>query len=129
MLRIVLSSVFVEDQAKALTFYTDVLGFLKKEDVPVGEARWLTVVSPADPDGMQLLLEPNGNEVARTYQQGLKAQGIPVTSFGVDDIAAEYERLTALGVEFVQPPTQMGPVTTAMFDDTCGNLISIAQQH
>ena len=75
MLRIVLASVFVEDQAKALTFYTDVLGFVKKEDVPVGEARWLTVVSPADPDGMQLLLEPNGNEVARTYQQGLKAQG------------------------------------------------------
>ena len=127
MLRIVVTSVFVEDQAKALEFYTDALGFVKKADVPVGEARWLTVTSAADPDGVELLLEPNGNEVARSYQQGLKAQGIPATSFAVDDIEAEHQRLVGLGVQFVQEPTRMGPVTTAVLDDTCGNLIQIAQ--
>ncbi len=127
MLRIVVTSVFVEDQAKALSFYTDTLGFVKKTDVPLGEARWLTVASTADPDGVELLLEPNGNEAAKAYQQGIKAQGIPATSFAVDNIAAEHERLVGLGVEFVQEPTQMGPVVTAVFDDTCGNLIQIAQ--
>ncbi len=127
MLRIVVTSVFVEDQAKALAFYTDVLGFVKKTDVPLGEARWLTVASAADPDGVELLLEPNGNDVARAYQEGLKAQGIPATSFAVDDITAEHTRLVGLGVRFTQEPTQMGPVTTAVFDDTCGNLIQIAK--
>ena len=127
MLRIVLTSVFVDDQAKALAFYTDVLGFVKKNDVPLGDARWLTVTSAGDPDGVELLLEPNGNDVARVYQEGVKAQGIPATSFAVDDVAAEYERLAGLGVQFVQEPTPMGPVTTAVFDDTCGNLIQIAQ--
>jgi catechol 2,3-dioxygenase-like lactoylglutathione lyase family enzyme len=129
MLRIVVTSVFVEDQAKALAFYTDVLGFVKKTDVPLGEARWLTVASAADPDGVELLLEPNGNEVAKVYQQGLRAQGIPATSFAVDDIQAEHQRLVGLGVRFTQEPTVMGPVTTAVLDDTCGNLIQIAQMH
>jgi catechol 2,3-dioxygenase-like lactoylglutathione lyase family enzyme len=128
MLRIVLASIFVDDQEKALAFYTDVLGFEKKNDIPVGRDRWLTVVSPADPDGVELLLEPNGNEVAQAYQQGLRAQGIPATSFGVDDLAAEHERLVGRGVEFIQPPTRTGPVTTAVFDDTCGNLVQMAQQ-
>ena len=127
MLRIVVTSVFVDDQAKALAFYTDLLGFVKKNDVPLGDARWLTVTSAGDPDGVELLLEPNGNDVARVYQEGVKAQGIPATSFAVDDVAAEYERLAGLGVQFVQEPTPMGPVTTAVFDDTCGNLIQIAQ--
>jgi catechol 2,3-dioxygenase-like lactoylglutathione lyase family enzyme len=127
MLRIVVASVFVEDQAKALAFYTDILGFLKKTDVPAGGARWLTVVSPADPDGVELLLEPNGNPVAKAYQEGLRTQGIPATSFAVDDLDAEYHRLTGLGVTFTQEPTQMGPVTVATLDDTCGNLIQIAR--
>jgi predicted enzyme related to lactoylglutathione lyase len=127
MLRIVVTSVFVENQSKALSFYTGVLGFVKKTDVPLGEARWITVASAADPDGVELLLEPNGNKVARTYQEGVKAQGIPVTSFAVDDLQAEYERLVGLGVRFTQPPTPMGPVVTAVFDDTCGNLIQLAQ--
>jgi catechol 2,3-dioxygenase-like lactoylglutathione lyase family enzyme len=127
MLRIVVTSVFVEDQDTALAFYTDVLGFVRKTDIPLGEARWITVASAADPDGVELLLEPNGNPVASTYQEGLKAQGIPATSFAVDDIAAEYKRLKGLGVHFTQEPMQMGPVTTAVFDDTCGNLIQLAQ--
>ena len=127
MLRIVVTSVFVEDQDRALRFYTDVLGFVRKTDVPLGAARWITVASAADPDGVELLLEPNGNQVARTYQKGIKAQGIPATSFAVDDVEAEYERLLGLGVRFTQPPTRMGPVTTAVLDDTCGNLIQLAQ--
>jgi predicted enzyme related to lactoylglutathione lyase len=127
MLRIVVTSVFVEDQNKALSFYTDVLGFVKKTDLPLGEARWITVASAADPDGVELLLEPNGNEVAKTYQQGLRVQGIPATSFAVDDLQAEFERLVGLGVQFTQEPTPMGPVTTAVLDDTCGNLIQLAQ--
>ena len=126
-MRITVTSVFVANQDKALAFYTDVLGFVKQADVPVGEYRWLTVASPEEPGGTQLLLEPNANPVAQAYQQGIHAQGIPATSFGVDDIAAEYARLTARGVQFTQPPTAMGPVTTAIFDDTCGNLIQIAQ--
>jgi len=127
MLRIVVTSVFVEDQNKALSFYTDVLGFVKKTDIPLGEARWITVASAADPDGVELLLEPNSNPVAKAYQQGVKDQGIPVTSFAVEDVQAEYERLVGLGVQFTQGPMEMGPVKTAVFDDTCGNLIQIAQ--
>lgn len=127
MLRIVVTSVFVDDQSKALSFYSDVLGFVPKTDVPLGEDRWLTVVSAADPNGVELLLEPGGSDVASAYQKGLKDRGIPATSFAVDDIGAEHERLTRLGVEFTQEPTQMGPVITAVLDDTCGNLIQIAQ--
>ena len=126
-MRIVVTSVMVDDQAKAHRFYTDVLGFQTKHDIPLGEARWLTVVSPQDPNGTELLLEPDGHPTAKPFKQALVEDGIPATSFGVDDIHAEYARLTALGVEFTQPPVQMGPVTIAVFDDTCGNLIQIAQ--
>jgi catechol 2,3-dioxygenase-like lactoylglutathione lyase family enzyme len=125
-MRINVTSVFVDDQAKALTFYTDVLGFVGKTDVPVGEHRWLTVVSPEAPDGVELLLEPNAHPAAQAYQQAIVADGIPATSFAVDDVQAEFERLSSRGVTFVQPPAAMGPVTTAVFDDTCGNLIQIA---
>ena len=125
-MRINVTSVFVDDQAKALSFYTDVLGFTGKTDMPAGEHRWLTVVSPEAPDGVELLLEPNAHPAAQAYQQALVADGIPATSFAVDDVQAEFDRLTAKGVSFVQPPTPMGPVTTAVFDDTCGNLIQIA---
>ena len=127
MLRIALTSVFVDDQEKALRFYTETLGFVPKTDVPLGEDRWITVASAADPTGVELLLEPNGNSVATAYQQGIKAQGIPATSFAVEDVQAEYARLVALGVEFTQEPTPMGPVTVATLDDTCGNLIQLAQ--
>ncbi|HSK93212.1 MAG TPA: VOC family protein [Candidatus Angelobacter sp.] len=127
-MRINVTSVFVDDQAKALAFYTDVLGFVKKTDLPAGDFRWLTVVSPEAPDGVELLLEPNQHAAARAYQEALVADGIPATSFAVDDVAAEADRLQAKGVTFVQPPTEMGPVTTAVFDDTCGNLIQIASQ-
>jgi catechol 2,3-dioxygenase-like lactoylglutathione lyase family enzyme len=125
-MKINLASVFVDDQAKALAFYTDVLGFVTKTDVPTGEFRWLTVVSPEAPDGVELLLEPNDHPAAQAFQQAIVADGIPATSFAVDDVQAEFERLTAKGVRFVQPPTPMGPVTTAVLDDTCGNLIQIA---
>lgn len=128
-MKIVLANVFVDDQEKALEFYTEKLGFLKKQDIPVGEFKWLTVVSPDAPDGPELLLEPNENPVAKTYQDGLIAQGIPAASFGVDDIQAEYERLTDLGVNFTMEPTDMGSVKVAVFDDTCGNLIQIAQAY
>lgn len=127
MLRIVLTSIFVEDQNRALAFYTEVLGFVPKTDMPLGEARWITVASPADPDGVELLLEPNNNPVARAYQEGVYGQGLPATSFAVDDVQAEYDRLTALGVRFTQEPAAMGPVTTAVLDDTCGNLLQLAQ--
>ncbi|KNB54047.1 glyoxalase/bleomycin resistance protein/dioxygenase [Streptomyces caatingaensis] len=127
MISIHVTSVFVDDQEKALDFYTDKLGFEKKTDIPMGEARWLTVVSPAARDGVELLLEPDAHPVARQYKEGLVADGIPATSFAVDDIHAEHERLTGLGVEFTQPPTAMGPVTTAVLDDTCGNLIQLTQ--
>ncbi|WP_448006410.1 VOC family protein [Agromyces bauzanensis] len=125
-MRINLTSVFVDDQPKALDFYTRVLGFEKKTDVPAGEFRWLTVVSPEAPDGVELLLEPDEHPAARPFKQALVADGIPFTSFAVDDVNAEHARLVAAGVEFTQPPTAMGPVTTAVFDDTCGNLIQIA---
>jgi catechol 2,3-dioxygenase-like lactoylglutathione lyase family enzyme len=127
-MRIHLSSVFVDDQDKALRFYTEVLGFIKKHDVPVGEFKWLTVVSPDDPDGTELLLEPDDHPAVKPYKEALVNDGIPVTAFAVDDVQAEFERLSGLGVEFTQKPTAMGPVTTAVLDDTCGNLIQIAQQ-
>ena len=128
-MRINLTSVLVDDQEKALLFYTDVLGFVKKFDVPMGgEDRWLTVVSPQDPDGTELLLEPSGHPAAAPFKEALVADGIPFTSFAVDDVPAEYKRLSGLGVRFTQPPAEMGPVTTAVLDDTCGNLIQIAHQ-
>ena len=127
-MRIVVTSVLVDDQEKALRFYTEVLGFEMKHDVPVGAARWLTVTAPGEPDGTELLLEPDGHPAARPFKAALVEDGIPYTSFGVADCQAEYDRLVGLGVQFTQPPTQMGPVTTAVFDDTCGNLIQIAQQ-
>ncbi|MDA2807068.1 VOC family protein [Nocardiopsis suaedae] len=126
-MRIYVTSVFVDDQEKALDFYTRVLGFQKKHDVPLGGPRWLTVVSSEEPDGTELLLEPDGHPAAGAYKKALVADGIPATSFAVDDIAAEHGRLTGLGVRFTQPPTEMGGVTTAVFDDTCGNLIQIVQ--
>jgi len=128
-MRIKLTSVLVDDQRKALRFYTDVLGFTKKDDIPLGQHSWLTVVSPEDPDGVELSLEPDQHPVARPFKQALVADGIPFTSFAVGDVAAEYARLLAQGVRFTQPPTDMGPVTTAVFDDTCGNLIQIAAEH
>jgi catechol 2,3-dioxygenase-like lactoylglutathione lyase family enzyme len=127
-MRINVTSVLVDNQDKALAFYTDVLGFLKKTDIPLGGgAKWLTVVSPDAPDGVELLLEPDAHPAARPFKEALVEDGIPYTSFAVDDIQAEFDRLTGLGVTFVQPPTPMGPVTTAVFDDTCGNLIQIAE--
>jgi catechol 2,3-dioxygenase-like lactoylglutathione lyase family enzyme len=128
-MKIRLTSVMVDDQAKALTFYTDVLGFEKKHDVPLGEHRWLTVVSPADPDGAELLLEPDEHPAAKPFKTALVEDGIPVAQFAVEDLGAEHERLRARGVHFTQEPADMGTVTTAVFDDTCGNLIQIAQMH
>ena len=125
-MRINLASVLVDDQEKALRFYTEKLGFVKKTEVPLGEHRWLTVVSPETPDGVELVLEPDAHPAAKPFKEALVADGIPFTSFAVDDVQKEYERLTALGVTFTQPPTAMGPVTTAVLDDTCGNLIQIA---
>lgn len=126
-MRIVVTSVLVDDQEKALRFYTDVLGFVKKTDIPMGEHRWLTVVSPQDPDGTELLLEPDSHPAAGPFKDALVADGIPATSFGVDDVNAEFRRLRTLGVRFPQEPLEVGPVTTAVLDDTCGNLIQIAQ--
>jgi catechol 2,3-dioxygenase-like lactoylglutathione lyase family enzyme len=123
--RINLSSVLVDDQEKALRFYTDVLGFVKKTEVPLGEHRWLTVVSPEDPDGVELVLEPDSHPAVRPFKEALVADGIPFTSFAVADVHAEFDRLTGLGVRFTQEPAQMGPVTTAVLDDTCGNLIQL----
>ena len=124
-MRINLTSVLVDDQDKALRFYTEVLGFVKKTEVPLGEHRWLTVVSPEDPDGVELVLEPSEHPAVAPFKAALVADGIPYTSFAVDDVHKEYERLRALGVTFTQPPTAMGPVTTAVLDDTCGNLVQI----
>ena len=127
-MRIYITSVLVDNQEKALRFYTDVLGFVKKNDIPLGgNARWLTVVSPDDPEGTELLLEPDAHPAARPFKEALVADGIPATSFAVDDVQAEFERLSGLGVRFTQEPLEMGPVTTAVFDDTCGNLIQIAK--
>ncbi|MEU6735748.1 VOC family protein [Streptomyces physcomitrii] len=124
-MRIHLSSVFVDDQAKALRFYTETLGFTKKADVPLGEDRWLTVVSPEDPGGTELLLEPDGHPAVRPYKEALVEDGIPAASFAVDDVPAEFGRLRGLGVRFTQEPLEMGQVTTAVLDDTCGNLIQL----
>jgi catechol 2,3-dioxygenase-like lactoylglutathione lyase family enzyme len=129
MPKINIANVFVDDQEKALAFYTDVLGFVKKKDVPLGGgARWLTVVSPAEPDGTELLLEPDAHPAVGPFKRALADDGIPYTSFAVEDANAEFERLRAAGVTFVQEPADMGPVTTAVFDDTCGNLIQIASE-
>jgi catechol 2,3-dioxygenase-like lactoylglutathione lyase family enzyme len=135
-MKIISTSVLVDDQDKALQFYTDILGFVKKTDYPIGEAKWLTVVSPEAENGVELLLEPNwnpgiqinGEPAAKAYQKILFNAGIPAAAFGIVDIQKEYERLEKLGVVFKTPPTQMGPVTIAVFDDTCGNLIQIAQK-
>jgi catechol 2,3-dioxygenase-like lactoylglutathione lyase family enzyme len=127
-MRINLASVLVDDQQKALHFYTEVLGFVKKNDVPIGEHSWLTVVSPEDPDGVELVLEPGDHPAVRPFKEALVADGIPWTSFAVADVHAEFDRLKGLGVTFTQEPADMGPVTTAVFDDTCGNLIMIAAQ-
>jgi catechol 2,3-dioxygenase-like lactoylglutathione lyase family enzyme len=124
-MKITLTSVLVDDQAKALAFYTDVLGFQKKTDVPLGRHRWLTVVSPTAPDGIELVLEPDEHPAAREFKAALVADGIPFASFTVDNVKLEYERLSTHGVRFTQPPTSMGPVVTAVLDDTCGNLIQI----
>lgn len=127
MIRITTTSVLVDDQDRALDFYTRVLGFVPGVDVPIGDGhRWLTVVSPAAPDGTQLLLEPDEHPAAKAFKAALVADGIPLASFGVEDVAAEYERLTALGVRFLGEPTSMGQVTFAVLDDTCGNLIQLA---
>jgi len=123
---IVVTSVLVDDQDKALRFYSEVLGFLPKTDIPMGGPRWLTLVSPAAPEGVELLLEPDSHPAAKKFKKALFQDGIPYTSFGVADVRAEHARLAALGVRFVQEPAEMGPVTTAVFDDTCGNLIQIA---
>ena len=127
MIKINVTSVPVNDQTKALDFYTRVLGFMKKTDVPVGEHRWLTVVSPEEQSGVELLLEPMAFEPAQVYQQALKEAGIPYTSFAVDDIEKEYQRLVELGVEFSMPPKEAGPVKIAVLDDTVGNNIQIMQ--
>ena len=128
-MKIVVTSILVDDQEKALQSYTRVLGFTKKDDIPMGPYRWLTVVSPDDANGVELLLEPDQHPAAGPFKRAMVEDGIPFTSFGVDSVQAEFDRLTSLGVHFTQTPTAMGPVTTAVFDDTCGNLIQIAQRH
>ena len=125
-MKIVVTSVLVDDQDKALDFYTGILGFVKKTDIPLGEARWLTVVSPDAPDGTELVLEPDNHPACKPFKQALVEDDIPFTSFAVSDVQAEYKRLQAAGVVFTQPPVEMGQLTTAVFDDTCGNLIQIA---
>lgn len=126
-MKIKLTSIFVADQERAVKFYTEVLGFVKKHDIPVGEFRWLTVVSADGPDNLELSLEPNANPAARTFQEALLEQGIPITAFEVDDIDAEFKRLQRLGVVFTREPIAAGPVTIAIFSDTCGNLIQLYQ--
>jgi len=127
MIKIAVTSVLVDDQAKALRFYTEVLGFVKRKDLAAGAYRWLTVASAAAPDGVELVLEPDAHPAAKAFKKAMFADEIPAASFAVDDIQAEYERLKTLGVKFRSKPTQAGPVTVALFDDTCGNLIQIAQ--
>jgi catechol 2,3-dioxygenase-like lactoylglutathione lyase family enzyme len=124
-MRIYVTSVLVDDQDKALTFYTDILGFVKKREIPLGDARWLTVVSASDPEGIELVLEPDSHPAAGPFKRALMEDGIPFTSFAVADVHREYERLRAAGVRFTQEPLEMGGVTTAVLDDTCGNLIQI----
>lgn len=127
-MKIRLTSVMVDDQARAAKFYTDILRFQIKHDIPLGEDRWLTVVSPQDPEGIELLLEPSNHPAVKPFKDALVADGIPFTSFAVDDVYAEYARLRDVGVHFTQEPVDMGTVVTAVFDDTCGNLIQIAHQ-
>jgi len=127
-MRIRLTSVLVDDQAKAERFYTDVLGFVVKDDVPLGEYRWLTVISPEDPDGPELLLEPDAHPAAKPFKAALVSDGMPYTSFAVADVFAEHARLVSLGVRFTQEPVEMGPVAIAVLDDTCGNLIQLMQR-
>ena len=126
-MRIKLTSIMVDDQEKGLRFYTDVLGFRKKHDIPVGEYRWITVTSPEGPADVELALEPNANPAGRAFQEAMFAQGIPIAAFEVADIAGEFARLTAQGVAFTRPPAQAGPVTLAVLADTCGNLIQLYQ--
>ena len=126
-MKVKVTSVMVDDQKKALKFYTEILGFEKKTDVSLGEYSWLTVVSKEEPDGVEVLLEPMGFAPAKVYQKALKDAGIPLTQFYVDDIQSEYERLEKLGVKFSMKPTQMGPATVAVFDDTCGNNMQLIQ--
>jgi catechol 2,3-dioxygenase-like lactoylglutathione lyase family enzyme len=126
-MRIYVTSVLVDDQRKALDFYTNVLGFEKKRDIPLGAASWLTVVSPEQPDGTEVLLEPSDHPAVKPYKKALVEDGIPAASFAVDDVQAEFDRLRSDGVRFTQEPTEIGGVTTAVFDDTCGNLIQIVR--
>src|ERR1700704_1805849 len=126
-MRIKLTSIMVDDQDKALKFYTEVLGFRKKHDIPVGAYKWLTVVSPEGPDDLELALEPNANPAAKTFQETMFAQFIPLAAFEVSDIAGEYARLKKHGVVFTTEPIRTGPVTIAVFSDTCGNLIQVYQ--
>jgi glyoxylase I family protein len=128
-MRIKLNSIMVDDQDKALRFYTEVLGFEKSKDVPMaGPYRWITVVSPEGPGDLELVLEPNANPAGKTFQTAMFEQGIPATAFESSDVAADYARLTARGVAFTMPPTKAGPVTIAVFSDTCGNLIQLYQR-
>jgi len=127
-MRIKLASIMVDDQDKALKFYTEVFGFVKKHDIPVGEFRWITVVSPDGPGDVELALEPNANPIGKTFQEGIFKQGIPATAFEVEDIEQEFQRLKALGVAFTQGPSRHGPVTIAVCADTCGNLIQLYQK-
>src|SRR4051794_2773199 len=127
-MKIIVTSIFVEDQDKALAFYSETLGFVKKHDVPMGEFRWITLVSPDDQDGTEIVLEPNDNPIAKDYQKRLFEEGIPVTMFGVEDVRKEHERLLQHGVKFTMKPAEMGDITIAVFEDTCGNLIQIIQQ-
>jgi predicted enzyme related to lactoylglutathione lyase len=126
-MEIKLNSVYVEDKDRALKFYTGVLGFIKKNEIPLGEFKWLTVVSPEEPDGTELVLEPNNNSATKTFQSAIFKQGIPLTAFAVEDIQKEHERMKKLGVVFTMEPTKAGPTTVAVFDDTCGNLIQLYQ--
>ena len=127
-MRIHLASVLVDDQQKALRFYTETLGFQLKHNIPLGEHSWITVVSEEAPEGTELVLEPDAHPAARPFKRALVEDGIPWTSFAVDDVEAEHERLLARGVRFVQPPTDLGIVIAAVFDDSCGNLIQIAEE-
>ena len=127
-MRIQLTSIYVDDQRAALAFYTDVLGFTKHHDIPLGEDSWLTVVSPESPDGPQLLLEPAGHPAVKPYRDALVADGIPLAQFAVDDVHAEHDRLTRRGVTFTQPPTDIGTAVVAVFDDTCGNLVQLISE-
>lgn len=127
-MKIWVASIFVDDQDKALNFYSNKLGFVKKTEVPLGEHRWLTVVSKEDPDGVELVLEPDTHPSVRPFKRALVADGIPFSSFAVASVKVEYKRLSAAGVRFTQPPVEMGPVTTAVLDDTCGNLIQLVEK-